>query len=213
MGFFRFLNKQDENSEEIEEICQDCGEVHKNSITEKAAEDLTNNFFPKVWKEAKEDLKELSKKELAEKMFFIGALNSMYAIKETMEHAIGEEAELSEKEKEYFKMTDDEKYEYLLKCEEEPDCGFCNFGMKLEKKGEFEKAEKLYIRDCEMYPEDFSGNESLGLLYKKMKKTELAEKHLTNALALAIKQREEEPDCIDDEVIDNIKKELKEIQK
>ena len=166
-----------------------------------------------MWKEAKEDLKDLSKKELAEKMFFIGALNSMHAIQEIMEHTIGEEAELSEKEEEYFKMTDDEKYEYLLKCEEEPDCEFYNFGRELEEKGEFEKAEKLYIRDCKMHPEDFSGNESLGLLYKKMKKTELAEKHLTNALTGAIKQKEEDPDCIDDEVIDNIKKELKEIKK
>lgn len=124
-----------------------------------------------------------------------------------------EEDDASREESKYFALTDDEKYEYLLMCEEEPECEFDNFGQQLEKKGEFEKAEKLYKREIEFYPEAHWGGESLGKLYKKMGKFDLAEHNLENALKLALQQKEEDPDCIDDEVIDSMRKELEDAKK
>lgn len=124
-----------------------------------------------------------------------------------------EDEEWSRKDSEYFAMSDDEKYEYLLKCEEEPDCEFANFGKELEEKGEFEKAERLYERDKNMYPEHYGGDFNLGMLYKRMKRFKLAEIHLKNALKLALKQKGEDPECIDDEVIDMIRGELEEAKK
>lgn len=213
MGIFSLFGKKEENEEE-KTVCEDCGKPHGDmKVLTGAAEELTDEIFPEAWKELKEDLKPKSKKEIAEQMFFLGAVNAMRMTQEMLEQANEELDELRKKENEYWNMSEDDKYKYLLTCEEEPDCEFDNFGMELEKRGDLEKAEKLYKKEAETYPEDFSGYENLGRLYKNMKKFSLAEHNLENALKLALQQKEEDPDCIDDEAIDGIRKELEDVKK
>ncbi len=124
-----------------------------------------------------------------------------------------EEAEEWNKENsEYFAMSDGEKYKYLLACKEDPGCEFANIGLELEKKGEFKKAKKLYKRAIRLYPDDHDGYSHLGMLYKKMKKYARAAANLSAALELAQKLKDEDPTYINQEVIDEIEKELKEIE-
>lgn len=55
---------------------------------------LINEVFPELWRERKNDLKEMSKKELAEAMFAAGAESIMNIVKET------EKLDSEDKEKE-----------------------------------------------------------------------------------------------------------------
>ncbi len=124
-----------------------------------------------------------------------------------------EETEKWNKENsEYFAMTDEEKYRYLLTCKEDPDCEFANVGQDLEKKGEFKKAKKLYKRAIRLYPNDHDGHFNLGMLYKKMNKYTRSAVSLSIALELARKLKNEDPACIDQEVLDEIERELRDVE-
>jgi len=54
-------------------------EEYEIKITEEA-EEIVNETFPKLWSGIKEDMKEYSRKELAEKMYLFGILTHMRLI-------------------------------------------------------------------------------------------------------------------------------------
>ena len=60
-------------------ICPKCGEpFEKHNIAELAemtAAGITNQEFPNIWSKKKQELKQMSKKELAEEMYFAGAFD------------------------------------------------------------------------------------------------------------------------------------------
>ena len=47
--------------------------VHGHSEVEKMAAQFTDQQFPKLWEHSKKQIKELSKKDIAQQMFFTGA--------------------------------------------------------------------------------------------------------------------------------------------
>lgn len=81
--------KEENNNEKG--ICPECGEPFDkhdfskfdNKVLEKFTEDTAKGFakeaFPKIWKNEKEELKQLRKKELAEEMFFRGAVEMLFS--------------------------------------------------------------------------------------------------------------------------------------
>lgn len=70
------------------EACPHCGQHHDfNEVDhEDAANDFTDTFFDKVWKNNKQELKEMSKKEIAEQMYFLGVFHFMKSMNEMMNH-------------------------------------------------------------------------------------------------------------------------------
>ena len=85
MGIFSLFGKKDKN-EGNEEVCEDCGKVHKNrKVIAGAAEELTDEIFPETWKEFKEELKSHSKREIAEQMCFLGAGHAMQMTQDMVE--------------------------------------------------------------------------------------------------------------------------------
>lgn len=63
-------------------ICPHCGQNHalEDIDFEQAAEEFTDAFFGNIWKESKEELKEMSRKEVAEQMYFLGILHYMKSL-------------------------------------------------------------------------------------------------------------------------------------
>jgi|SRR3989338_10461608 len=78
----------DEDIEDYSDIPRnpkDLKEEHIEKLAKRMAEDLTEQGFPKVWNESKEDLKLMSRKEACEEMFFAGAVESFFTfMKESM---------------------------------------------------------------------------------------------------------------------------------
>ena len=75
-------NNQKENTHEEHKHHHDgnCNHDHEHDPMQQLAEDFTKQNFPLLWNEHKKQLKEMSKKEIAEQMFFSGAsmiLNSV----------------------------------------------------------------------------------------------------------------------------------------
>ena len=54
-------------------------------INEFIAEDITERIFPQFWRENKEELKLMSKKDVAREMFASGVLSALDSINKTME--------------------------------------------------------------------------------------------------------------------------------
>ena len=96
------MKEEKENIEELKkinedkDICPECGCIHEeDSLHELAvitANSLTREVFPKFWNDAKNQVKELSRKELAGEMFHAGAINMLYGYMKLMD-------ELAKKEK------------------------------------------------------------------------------------------------------------------
>lgn len=63
--------------------CSQCGQKHDEQLDEMTdlaillAGSFSEIAFPELWKEAKEDIKELSKREIAEQMFYTGAVQML----------------------------------------------------------------------------------------------------------------------------------------
>ncbi len=71
--------------ENNKEICPKCGINHEDikeenlfALSMMTAESLTQEVFPKIWSDMKNELKSMSKKELGEEMFHAGASNMLY---------------------------------------------------------------------------------------------------------------------------------------
>ncbi len=71
--------------ENDKDICSDCGikhddrdEEHLYALSMRTADSLAKEVFPKLWNDFKNQLRDLSKKELAEEMFHAGASNMLY---------------------------------------------------------------------------------------------------------------------------------------
>lgn len=85
-------------------ICPECGKIHNDEfdlvteLAEKTSLKFTEEAFPYVWKEAKKELKEMSKKELAKEMFCEGAFQMMLSFTDTMDEAFNMPKKLKEKE-------------------------------------------------------------------------------------------------------------------
>lgn len=95
-----------------EDICPDCGIVHgedEESMFDSVgclAESMLEESFPDVWKDCQEDIKDMGRKELAEEMFFAGAVNMLAKI---MAMKFLEESLDSDNEDEEDDLEDNEK--------------------------------------------------------------------------------------------------------
>ena len=69
--------------------CPDYGKKHEFDKFTLPAESFSNEFFPNIWKEGKNELKNMSKKEVAEQMYFLGVKHFM----EEVHHRIGNKVE------------------------------------------------------------------------------------------------------------------------
>jgi hypothetical protein len=73
-----------------DKACPQCGQTHDkelDNMTDLAvlmAESFTTVAFPELWKDAKEDIKQMSKHELAKEMFYTGAVQMLTAFLSTM---------------------------------------------------------------------------------------------------------------------------------
>ena len=56
--------------EKKKKLCPECEEIHKNMNFDELAEEFADSIFPKIWKQGKKDLKEMSKKKLLRKCIF-----------------------------------------------------------------------------------------------------------------------------------------------
>ena len=77
------------NKEINKDICPDCGQIHDEKFEELAeimAETFTTHAFPVIWKELKNKTKEMTKKELAEEMFHLGAIEILKTHFNQMHH-------------------------------------------------------------------------------------------------------------------------------
>ncbi len=85
-------------SEKEEERCTDCGEVHEEikdprEIANHIADSFAEECFEHFWEEMKNELKQLSKKELAEEVFnqaVSGFIVASLAMKEDEENKVRE---------------------------------------------------------------------------------------------------------------------------
>lgn len=57
--------------------CKGCGKIHEVDDLAHFAESYADEFFEEVWKQGKNDLKSMSKKEVAEQMYFLGIKHFM----------------------------------------------------------------------------------------------------------------------------------------
>ena len=70
---------------EKETKCKECGKIHKNEDFSDLAEVFVDEVFPMIWKQGKSDLKEMSKKEVAEQMYFLGVKHFMQEVHHNLE--------------------------------------------------------------------------------------------------------------------------------
>jgi len=56
--------------------CSSCGKIHGTDLTDEACS-FVDQFFSQVWKQGKNDLKEMSKKQVAEQMYYLGVKHIM----------------------------------------------------------------------------------------------------------------------------------------
>jgi hypothetical protein len=75
---------------ENEKICPQCGQIHdlEEDDLNQVAEDFTESVFEKIWSENKEELRDMSKKELAEQMYFLGVLHYMKSLEAITGHML-----------------------------------------------------------------------------------------------------------------------------
>lgn len=68
------MDKEENKNNESPDICPDCGKTHKDlyEYVDSLASKFTKEEFPELWKRAKKD-KEISKRELAENIFYAAA--------------------------------------------------------------------------------------------------------------------------------------------
>ena len=67
------------------DVCPDCRKHHTIDFDfEQMVEGFTDEFFPDVWAERKHEMKEMSKKEVAEQMYYLGALHFVQTLDQTM---------------------------------------------------------------------------------------------------------------------------------
>lgn len=74
--------------ENNKEVCPDCNEIHEeddlHALSVMTADSMVKEVFPKFWNDAKNQVKDLSKKELSEEMFRSGAINMLYGYMKLM---------------------------------------------------------------------------------------------------------------------------------
>ena len=58
----------------------DCNHDHGHEEIEKVAAKFTDENFPRLWEHSKKEIKELSKKDIAQQMFFTGAAMILEAL-------------------------------------------------------------------------------------------------------------------------------------
>lgn len=77
--------------------CPQCGQVHDEDLEALAdlaaslAEQFTDEAFPVIWKEAKQDIKEMGKRDIAQTRFFTGATQMLAAFMRMSHHVPPEE--------------------------------------------------------------------------------------------------------------------------
>jgi DNA repair exonuclease SbcCD ATPase subunit len=67
-----------------DKVCPNCGKHHEELSIDNMAEEFTDAIFPQIWKDSKKKLKEMSKKEIAEQMYFLGVRHFMQKIQENL---------------------------------------------------------------------------------------------------------------------------------
>ncbi len=74
-----------------------CNHDHGHDPMQQLAEDFTKQNFPVLWNEHKKQLKEMSKKEIAEQMFFSGASMILNSVQQTHEKSENNKEKSEEK--------------------------------------------------------------------------------------------------------------------
>lgn len=89
---FECFNNQNYPDEELKDVHVDMpiSEIHVKVCSE-MADRMVDNVFPEMWQNKKEELKEMSKKDLAEEMFGAGVYLGVKAFLETLKEAEKEE--------------------------------------------------------------------------------------------------------------------------
>ena len=70
--------------------CQQCGQIHDQELDDMTdlamlmATSFTEIAFPEIWKDVKEDIKQMSKKDIAQQMFYTGATQMLATFLSTM---------------------------------------------------------------------------------------------------------------------------------
>tara|TARA_Y100000310_G_C20153967_1_gene566055 strand:+ start:193 stop:453 length:261 start_codon:yes stop_codon:yes gene_type:complete len=57
--------------------CIHCGGDHEMDEISAAAEEFADTYFEHIWKQGKSDLKDMSKREVAEQMYYLGVKHFM----------------------------------------------------------------------------------------------------------------------------------------
>ena len=87
--------------EKDKKVCPLCNEVHEendlHAISVMTADSMVKEVFPKFWNDAKSEIKDLSKKELAEEMFRSGAINMLYGYMKLMNEISDKHDNIEEK--------------------------------------------------------------------------------------------------------------------
>jgi hypothetical protein len=73
--------------------CPNCKKEHDFDKFTSPAESFSDEFFPNVWKEGKDHMKSMSKKKVAEQMYFLGVKHFM----EEVHNRIGKAVEKTKK--------------------------------------------------------------------------------------------------------------------
>jgi len=88
----------------------DCDHENGHSKVEKMAEEFTDQQFPKIWEHSKKQIKELSKKDIAQQMFFTGAAMILEGLQQ-QQHNEEESSEKVENTKEITQQETEQSKE------------------------------------------------------------------------------------------------------
>ncbi len=85
---FECFNNQNYPNEELKNVHVDMptNEIH-DKVCSEMADKMIDNVFPKMWQNKKDNLKEMSKKDLAEEMFGAGVYLGVKTFLETLNQA------------------------------------------------------------------------------------------------------------------------------
>ena len=90
------VKMNEENKEHVHGPGCDHDHNQGHSEIEKIAAEFTEGNFPKLWEHSKKEIKELSKKDIAQQMFFTGAATML----ETLQHQQQHDQKVEKKEEE-----------------------------------------------------------------------------------------------------------------
>ena len=107
---FRRNEKKEKMTNEEHVHGPDCDHENGHSKVEKMAAEFTDQQFPKIWEHSKKQIKELSKKDIAQQMFFTGAAMILEGLQQ-QQHNEEESSEKVENTKEITQQETEQSKE------------------------------------------------------------------------------------------------------